>query len=269
MKNNTKNVAVNTANANVTNTIVDARWNFKGNIKVGNIATWSTLPGDGEFNSKYGVVKGTCTGCCAHCGHSVNGKRPPCYVFKSHRYPSVVDGQARNTLSIRNNPELAFQQLSNALSRKRKPVLAARFDQSGEIENNIQHTGMIGVAKDHENTPFYVYTKKSEVVIPNLLNGIVPKNFFHLISIWHEQGIEDYLSVKHLPNVKAFVYCDKNSDPINGWGPEEYAAHGLEIQTFCKAYGLDGKMNHNITCDVCKKCFVRKSTMKVIGCWNH
>ena len=252
-----------------TSEIVDARWNFKGNIKVGNIATWSTLPGDVEFNSKYGVVKGTCTGCCEFCGHSKNGKRPSCYVFKSHRYPSVVDGQARNTLSIRNDPELAFNQLSMSLSRKRNPVLAARFDQSGEIENHVQHNGMIGVAKDHENTPFFVYTKQYGVVVPNLLNGIVPDNFFHLISIWHTQGIEEYLKVAHLPNVKAFVYCDKNSDSENGWGIEEYEAHGIHICTFCKAYGLDGKMNHNITCDKCKKCFIGTQGTKIVGCWAH
>ena len=251
------------------NEVVDARWNFNGNIKVGNIATWSTLPGDGEFTSKYGTVKGTCSNCCEFCGHSKNGKRPPCYVFKSHRYPSVVEGQSRNTLSIRNNPELAFHQLSMALSRKRKPVLAARFDQSGEIENKIQHNGMISVAKDHMGTPFYIYTKKYGVVVPTLLNKEVPENFFHLISIWHTQGIAEYLKVAHLPNVKAFVYCDKNSDSENGWGPEEYANHGIIIQTFCKAYGMDGKMDHNITCDKCRKCFVGTKGTKVIGTWDH
>ena len=250
--------------------VVDARWNYNGNIKVGNIATWSKLPGDAVFVSeRYGEVKGTCGGCCEHCGHSINGKRPPCYVFKSHRYPSVVDSQARNTLSVRNNPELAFRQLSESLSRKRNPIVAGRLDQSGEIENETEHKGACGLAADHMDTPFYIYSKKYDVIIPALLNGDVPKNFTHLVSIWHEQGIEEYLKVAHLPNVKAFVYCDKNSDPINGWGVEEYAAHGIVIQTFCKAYGMDGKMNHKVTCDVCKKCFNRSKNAKVVGCWDH
>ena len=251
------------------NNVVDARWNYNGNIKVGNIATWSTLPSDRTFVSeRYGEVKGTCAGCCEFCGHAAKeGKRPPCYVFKSHRYPSVVDGQARNTLSIRNNPELAFRQLSESLSRKRKPVVAGRFDQSGEIENALQHMGMCGVASDHPKTPFYIYSKKYSVIVPALLEGKVPNNFTHLISVWHEQGIKEYLKVAHLPNVKAFVYCDKNSDPVNGWGIEEYAKRGIVIQTFCKAYGIDGKMNHDITCDICKKCFNRRA--KVIGTWDH
>ena len=250
--------------------IVDARWNFKGNVKVGNIATWSTLPSDRTFATKYGEVKGPCAGCCESCGKATKGKkRPPCYVFKSHRYPSVVDGQARNTLSIRNNPEKAFQQLSDALSRKRKPVIAARYDQSGEIENLTQHKGMCKVASDHEDIPFYIYTKRYNVVVPELTNGNVPANFTHLISIWHGQGIEEYLKVAHLPNVKAFVYCDKNSDPENGWGVEEYAAHGIFIQTFCKAYNETGKMDHNVTCEKCKKCFNRSENAKVIGCLDH
>ena len=249
--------------------IVDARWNFKGNIKVGNIATWSTLPGDKEYITDYGVIKGTCGGCCEHCGHAEEGKCPPCYVFKSHRYSSVVKGQARNTISMRNNPQLAFKQLSDALDRKRNPINAGRFDQSGEIEDVQQHEGMCFVAENHKGTPFYIYSKKYGIIIPRLLNGSVPKNFTHNISVWHEQGIEEYLRVAHLPNAKAFVYCDKNKDPKNGWGPEEYARHGLEIQTFCMAYDINGKMNHKVTCDVCKKCFNRSPKAKVIGCWDH
>lgn len=250
--------------------VVDARWNFDGNIKVGNIATWSTLPSDMTFVSEhYGEVKGTCTGCCEHCGRSKDGKRPACYVFKSHRYPSVVDSQARNTLSIRNNPDRAFTQLSLSLQRKRKPVSAARFDQSGEIENLTQHRGMCRVSLENKGIPFYIYTKKYDVVIPELLNGNVPKNFTHNISIWHEQGIEEYLKVAHLSNVKAFVYCDKNKDKVNGWGPEEYAEHGIIIQTWCKAYDEKGKMNHKVTCDICRKCYNRSSKCKVIGCWDH
>lgn len=249
--------------------IVDARWYYKGNLKVGNIATFSKLPGDMNFATSYGIVQGTCAGCCEHCGHSLNGKRPPCYVFKSHRYPSVVDSQARNTLSVRNNPELAFEQLSASMKRKKKKPTAGRYDQSGEIISKEEMVGMCKVAQENNSMPFYVYTKKYDVVIPMLLAGEVPKNLTVLISIWHTQGIREFLKVAHLPNVKAFVYCDKNSDTVNGWGPEEYAQHGIIIQTFCAAYDMNGKMNHNVTCDKCRKCFNRGAKSKVIGCWDH
>lgn len=253
------------------NMVIDARWNFSGNIKVGKIATWSKLPGEGMFVSqRYGAVSGTCGGCCEHCGRSAaTGKRPPCYVFKSHRYPSVVDSQARNTLSVRNNPEEAFRQLSEALTRKRVPVPYARLDQSGEVETDREFVAICKMARDHREIQFYIYTKKTEIVIPSLIAGIVPKNLTILISIWHDQGIADFLKVAHLPNVKAFVYCDINSDHVNGWGIEEYAKRGIYIDTFCGAYGEDRKMNHSVTCDKCKKCFNRSAKAKVVGCYDH
>jgi len=251
--------------------VVDARWYYKGNIKVGSgIATFSKLMGDGFFETKYGVVQGSCPSeCCEHCGHGEDGKRPPCYVGKSYRYPSVIEGHARNTISVRNNPELAYNQLSKSMKRKRKKPVAGRYDQSGEIMFDEDFFGMCNVARENDYMPFYVYSKRYDVVIPALLAGLVPKNLTVLISIWHEQGIEEYKKVAHLPNVKAFVYCDKNSDPINGWGVEEYALHGIIIQTFCGAYDEKGKMNHNITCEKCRKCFNRSIKAKVIGCLDH
>lgn len=251
--------------------VVDARWYFNGNIKVGNIATFSTLAGDGEFvTEKYGAVRGTCGEYCKFCGHAAKGKkRPPCYVFRSYRHPSVIESHSRNTLSIINNPELAFRQLSDSLKRKRNKPVACRNHQSGEYIDDVEFFGMNGVAKENPRLPFYVYTKRYDIAVPALLAGFVPKNMTILISIWHEQGIKEYLSVAHLPNAKAFVYCDKNRDLKNGWGVEEYAEHGLVIQTFCAAYDLKGKMNHKVTCDKCKKCFNRSKNAKVVGCWDH
>lgn len=252
--------------------VIDARWYYEGNIKVGDIATFSKLASDRDFyTEKYGMVKGTCSPeCCAHCGYAKDGKkRPPCYVFKSYRHTSVIECHSRNTLSVYNDVETAYQQLSDSMNRKKKKPVAGRYDQSGEIISALEYECMGRVAKNCPYLPFYVYTKESEIVVPRLLTGKVPENLTTLISIWHEQNIEAYLKVAHLPNVKAFVYCDKNKDPLNGWGPKEYAKHGIIIDAFCKAYGLDGKMNHNVTCDKCKKCFNRSKKAKVIGCWDH
>jgi len=256
-----------------TATIVDARWYYDGNIKVGNIATFSTLPGDKEYETKYGVVKGTCDGCCEYCGKSVDGKRPKCFVYKSHRFPDVIESQARNTLSVINDTELAFRQLSDSLKRKKKLPTACRTHQSGEFMKDwlgvkeLEET--CKMATEHPNMPFYFYTKRYGIAIPALLAGKVPKNLTVLISIWHEQGIREYLMLAHLPNVKTFVCCDSNEDRVNGWGVEEYAQHGIIIQTFCAAYDIHGKMNHKVTCDKCKKCFNRSAKAKVIGTWSH
>ena len=260
---------------------VDARWYWDGNTKVGkNIATFSTLPGDETFvTEKYGAVTGTCSGVCEYCWkckkkkkNGEPGKLPPCYVAKSHRHTSVVESQSRNTLAIRTDVHAACAQLTKQALGRKNPDQVYRIHQAGEIPE-----GDLGWKVFDEYCNFskavgkttYIYSKRHSVTIPGLLEGKVPENFTINVSIWHEQGIEEFLRVAHLPNVKAFVYMDKNTDPVNGWGFEEYLAHGILVTTTCKAYGKDGKMNHDITCSVCKKCFNRLASCKVIGCWDH
>lgn len=235
----------------------------QGNIKVGKtIATWSTLKGNEnyfipELNKE---VHGTCGKYCVECSDS-------CYVTKSYkRYTSrktgkcsVKYGHAVNTIAMRENIEKCYTDLYNQIKRARNPISIVRIDQSGEIENAMQFGMWIRLANDFKDITFYIYTKAFDIVIPMLLTGIVPLNLVVNISIWHEYGIAEYNLVKHLPNVKAFVYFD-------GF---DYAAHGLEIQTMCNAYDIKGKMNHEITCDRCKKCFNDSEKCKVIGCYDH
>ena len=86
----------------------------------------------------------------------------------------------------------------------------------------------------------------------------MPSNISINISIWHEYGLEAFDEFKAYPFIKAFVYDDRTFD---------YAAHGLEIETYCMAYDESGKMDHNVTCQKCTKCFNRSA--KVIGCYAH
>lgn len=139
----------------------------------------------------------------------------------------------------------------------RKKFDIVRIDQSGEIENLEQFQMWIDPAINHPETHFYIYTKNYEVVIPMLLAGKVPNNMTVLISVWHEIGYNEYLQVSCLDNVKAFVYDDN-----------EYK-YNFEIQTYCKAYDEHGKLDHNVTCDKCRKCFNRSAAHKVIGCKAH
>lgn len=234
-----------------------------GNIKLGNnIGTWSTLYGDKEYETPFGMVKGTCSGRCSACSKS-------CYVRKSYRYGSVIKRHAANTIAMRENINKCFGDLNLQLSRKRKPFDWVRIDQSGEIENEEQFQGWIWLAKNHPESHFYVYTKAYDFVIPEILKRNVPNNMTILISVWHDQGIMEYMMLKHIPNVKAFVYMDKNTDKENGWGIEEYASKGIDIRTTCKAYGEDGKLDHNITCEKCQKCMNRVGNCKVVGCNDH
>jgi hypothetical protein len=229
-----------------------ARIASNGNIKLGKLmGTFSKLFGNDTFDTKYGKVSGTC-------GHHCEGCKGKCYVRKSYRYGSVINGHARNTLAFRNNLDEAFYQINLQLSRKRKPFQFIRINQSGELESTTELVWWIVTARKNPNTAFYLYTKNFEAVREVANSNIkVPDNFTVLISVWHEYGITEYNEFKHLPWIKCFVYCD-------GF---DYEAHGLQIETMCKAYDEKGKMNHDITCDKCKKCI--KSQFKIIGCNEH
>lgn len=234
-----------------------------GNTKLGdNMATWSTLKGDDDYYIPEldRTVKGTCGKYCAGCKHA-------CYVTKSYnRYTSrktgkcsVKLGHARNTIMLRENINKVYNDLHNQIARARNPFDIIRLNQSGELENKEQFNMFCQLGRDFDYIREYIYTKAYDIVIPMILDGLVPQNVTVLISIWHEQGIEEYKKVAHYPNVKAFVYMD-------GF---DYSAYGLEVQTMCAAYDENGKMDHNVTCDKCKKCFNRLTNCKVIGCYDH
>lgn len=223
----------------------------KGNIKLGLMLTYSKLMGNDTFNTKYGEVIGSCGKHCEGCKNA-------CYVKKSYRYPSVIDSHARNTQAFRTDLEGSFKALREQLSRKRKHVDVVRINQSGEIESVLELAKWIELSRDFPTTEFYLYTKNFEALNNIAFNPYIeiPSNFTVLISIWHEYGIEEYKALCEKPYIKAFAYMD-------GF---DYESHGLKIETTCKAYE-NGKLNHEITCDKCKKCFSK--SFKVIGCEDH
>lgn len=232
-----------------------AKWNKNGNIKLGGaIWSFSTLMGNEPiYIEKLNCsIVGTCGEHCTYC-------KKKCYVRKSYRHKSVKLGHALNTIAIRENPEQAGIDLNLQIERAKNKPVACRYDQSGEIESAEELGLFIYVAKQNPETQFFCYTKAFDFIIPALLMGIVPENLTILISIWHEYGIIEYNRVKHLKNVKAFVYCD-------GF---DYSAYGLDIQTYCAAYDENGKLDHEITCDRCQKCYNRCRSCKIIGCKDH
>lgn len=161
-----------------------------------------------------------------------------------------------------NDMDGAFNDLKTAIETARKKPDIIRINQSGEIINKEYLENWIQLATEFPHIKFWLYTKAFSIALPFLASGIVPDNFTVLFSIWHEYGALAYKSIQHLDNVKAFVYCD-------GYG---YTKDDIAIQTYCEAYKeVNGKMrlNHNITCDKCKKCFNRSAACKVIGCLAH
>ena len=244
-----------------------------GNTKLGeSIGTFSKLKGNRVYwVPEYEMaIQGSCGKFCESCDGS-------CYVEKSYvRYTnretgecSVIKGHAKNTYAFYVDIDESFKILDKKLTRKRKKFVYVRIDQSGEMISEREVAGWAWLAERHPETTFYVYTKAFEYVLNMLLAGRIPLTMIILFSVWHEYGIKEYKLVAHLPNVKAFVYCDKNKHPDTGWGTEEYEAHGLIVQTFCPAYDGKGKMNHDMPCEKCQKCMNKLKSCKIIGCWDH
>lgn len=231
---------------------IKALFGKNGNIKLGNTWTFSKLATDKLFISEIGTCTGSCGKYCAGCSKA-------CYVVKSYRYPSVVKGHMRNSLAFRLDLFKAFDDLRKQLMRARKKPSLVRINQSGEMESELEVRLWSELAKEFPNIRFWFYTKAFDLVTPLLLDGSIPDNMTVLFSIWHEYGIQEFKKVMHLDNVKAFVYCD-------GF---DYEAHGIHVTTMCNAYDKNGKLNHELTCDKCTKCFSRLASHKIIGCFEH
>ena len=228
-----------------------------GNIKLGKTMwVWSTMKGGDDekrpikdFENK--LCSGTCGDNCKVCTKS-------CYVNRSYRYESVIKGHAINTVWIKENPTETFNILSEQLERAKEKPQQIRINQSGEIMTSTELLGWIALARKNTNTKFYVYTKNYKIVEEVILESNknkLPGNLTILISIWHNEGVKEYERLKKYSNIKAFVYDDGE----------------LEIKptTYCMAYNEEGKLNHDITCEKCKKCFNRNNNHKIIGCKSH
>ena len=240
-----------------------------GNTKTGKMATFSKMAGNTPIYSNFlqDYVVGSCGHHCEGCWTTKDGKRPPCYVAKSYRYPSVVDRHAVNTKIMREDVALAFSQLNAQQDRMRKQPEFFRYDQSGEIETAEELAYFCNMAENHPNTHYYLYTKNYDALFATIPLWSILDNMTINISVWHKHGIREYLALASYRQIKAFVYVDAKAK--NGWSAETYAKHGLVIQTWCTAYDEDGKMDKRVSCDKCQKCIRHNDNCKVIGCNDH
>ena len=229
----------------------------KGNIKTGyKVLTWSKLKGNKEY-----FIKDLKCCVCGSCGKYCSGCDKGCYVTKSYRYSSVIKSHAIRTIAIRYFLDDLKECLIKQLQRMRKKPDYVRIHQSGEFETLQEFLMHIDIARQFPDITFYAYTKAYDIIVPYILQhaDTMPDNFIILISIWNECGIKEYNLLKHLPFIKAFV-C------LTGY---DYAAAGIDITTVCNAYDSKGKLNHELTCDKCKKCMLCNDNNKCIGCVEH
>lgn len=230
--------------------VFDTNYN---NIKLGRIASWSTVYGTKPIFVKLlnGYVQGTCGN---ECGNKKDGCEQHCYVDKSYWKPAVVLGHARNTIGLRTAREKVFNDLDKQLTRS-KVIDKVRLNQSGDLESEDEFLMWCRLAQKHPKVKFYIYTKQYKYVERALLAGMAPMNFQVNYSIWHKKGINEFNKVKHIDNVSAFVYDDGK---LFIKVPEK---------SYCKAYDEKGKLDHNVSCAKCGKCY--NHLFKVIGCKEH
>ena len=250
------------------------------NIKLGNMGSWAMLFGNCEwYIPELDVtLKGTCGQYCRGCFNPDNPKCSACYVAKSYvihtnrnEDGSVGDiqknkctvklGHAYRTIAMTMFRKDLLLSLDKQLTNMRKKLETVRINESGEFTCYEDLALWCELSRRHPETVFYVYTKNYKAVRKALINGIVPSNLFINISIWHQLGISDYLEMKDHPQIRAFVLVDDE------WTKEKYYSKGIEITSMCMAYNEDGKMNHAVTCDKCKKCFSNNS--RCTGCYEH
>ena len=250
------------------------------NIKLGKMGSWAMLFGDCEwYIPELDVtVKGTCGEHCRGCFNPLNPKCSACYVAKSYiRYTkrnadgsvgdiqcnkcSVKLGHAYRTIAMTMFRNDLLLSLDKQLSKMKKKLNVVRINESGELTCYEDLVMWCELASRHPETTFYLYTKNYKVVRKSLINNKVPANLWINISIWHEYGIEEYLEMCSHPQIRAFVLVDTE------WTREKYYSKGIEITSMCGAYDANGKMNHAVTCDKCKKCFGCSS--RCVGCYEH
>jgi len=250
------------------------------NIKLGSMGSWAMLFGDCSWYipELKVYVKGTCGEHCKGCFNPSNPKCSACYVAKSYythtnrnedgtvgdilkNKCTVKLGHAYRTIAMTMFRDDLLVSLDSQLTNMKDKLGIIRINESGEL---TEYTGLAlwsELAKRHPETVFYLYTKNYKVVRKALINNIVPSNLFINISVWHEFGIEDYLEMKDHPQIRAFCLVDKE------WTKDKYFSKGIEITSMCGAYDEEGKMNHAVTCDKCKKCF--SNSNRCVGCFEH
>lgn len=250
------------------------------NIKLGSMGSWAMLFGSCDYYIPEldVTVGGTCGEHCQGCFDPDNIKDSPCYVLKSYvKYTkrnedgtigdilknkcSVKLGHAYRTIAMTMFRKDLMLSLDGQLTRMKKKLEVVRINESGEFTCYEDLALWCELGKRHPETIFYVYTKNYTAVRKALDNKIIPSNLFINISIWHQLGISAYLEMKDSSQIRAFCLVDDE------WTKEKYRSKGIDISSMCMAYDENGKMNHNVTCDKCKKCF--SVTNKCVGCYEH
>lgn len=222
-----------------------------GNIKVGAIPQFNTLPGNEPISvSTIGVltdIKGTCSNFCKTCKGS-------CYAIKmlKYRHNSIVKAWGENTLLLRNRPKQVKTDIINYINKK--GVKYFRFHTSGELESVEQIKIYKEICESCPDCNFYIYTKAFGLLLYYFRNGgTLPKNFVINLSEW-KGNIDKFYKYNDVEDNIKELFESMNVFSYDDNTPECLAAK--VVMPHCPAVNEKGK-DTGVTCDKCRRCMTR------------
>lgn len=200
-----------------------------GNKKLGNIPSFSSLPGNEYLAMKNGrvvadgIIKGTCNNCAACIDE--------CYAVRTVKlYPQAAKAYAENTILQTCWPSRLGEQLDNWLSLNQPRYF--RFFVSGDFNAAADTAVILNTVARHPETQFYTYTKNTGAIEDYKAGHVIPGNITVLASEWDNNPI--YGDYPH------FIY-DNGSSPA------------LRNVKHCPAVAPNGRAT-GTTCLQCKQC---------------
>lgn len=207
----------------------------KGNVKLGYIPSFSTVPSDEILCDADGCpltnVVGTCKGVCGECKHDCYAVRMARGLFRSRCMPAWI----KNTILLRNYPQRVIDDITAFCVRKRSFQDVFRINTAGEVENVSQWLMWFKIAEDCPRTRFYIYTKSTAVLsrAAEIAGGKIPENLTVNVSQWNN-------TVQNPLGLQEFVY-DDGTDPEVAKLPH------------CPAVNKDGHET-GVQCRQCQRC---------------
>lgn len=224
----------------------------KGNIKVGNIPQFNTLPGDSLFRMSNGQtltnIVGTCGGCCKDCVKD-------CYAVRSlmFHHNSVCKAWGGNTVILRYAPDKVRSEIKEYCMKN--IVKYFRFHTSGEIENEGQLKLYCDICDDNPDVTFYIYTKRFDIICDLFVRHavrIVPENLVINLSEWNN-NIEDYVNSIYGQDEREKVREFLNTLNVFAYDDGE---HQTSAPIHCPAIDRKGHET-GVTCAMCRRCMTK------------
>lgn len=212
------------------------------NSKLGNIPSFSTMPGRGflMLNDGRAVVDvpGTCGAACAGC-------EAHCYAVRLAKFRrETAVSWARNTAIVR----------AGDFERLKRAILAHielndrdyfRFHVAGELEDAAQFFAYCEIAEARPLVRFALYTHRfGDVVAWSDARGGTPSNLLINASLDNRPPTTEETAAAREVNARFFVcdVCDSGENPA------------LDAFPRCAAVDRDG-MSTGIHCDACRACY--------------